>query len=102
MSISAWYFDRFSWPRKIQTELFGGALATHESLVAFDDNSHFGQGSFRWTYNLSGRASAALSKLCAPESVKNCRFSRSGNPDKQIETSVTFEKGTLVVEEGWL
>jgi hypothetical protein len=47
-----WYFDRYTWPRKIQREILGKVVVEHGALLTYAGFSHFGQGGFRWTYRV--------------------------------------------------
>jgi hypothetical protein len=101
-SAYSWYSKHYAWPRKIQIEVLGEVIVSHDSLRKFEGNAHFGQGMFRWTYDAPSAAGSAWTKYCASQDVKVCSFVELGAPEDQVETSVSYKDGVVTIEEWWL
>lgn len=96
-----WYNTRIVWPAEIQRSLIGGELAGYASLNSYEGESHWGQGMFRWSYDLNLTPSD-VGKYCAGGSAETCRFQRTGSPSPGVTTSIVIEGRYLTIEEWWL
>jgi hypothetical protein len=95
-----WYYERYVWPREIQQQLLGGLLAPSGSLLQYEGYSHYGQGSFRWRYNVE-KDSSLLRVLCGSQPIDSCIFRKARMVSKDVTQSVSYEGGILTVEEDW-
>ena len=96
-----WYDTRVKWPSRIQRELLGREIASYKSLTGFEGFSHYGQGAFTWSYEVT-LPDAAAATFCAGSSPATCHFQRTGRPERNVETSVVYDGGRLTIEEAWL
>ena len=98
----SWYNRHYAWPRKIQMEVLGEVIVSHDSLRSFEGDAHYGEGMFRWTYVVPTTAASALTKYCASQPVEGCQFIKHGEPEDQVSTSVSFKDGIVTIEEWWM
>ena len=96
-----WYYDRYTWPKKIQREILGKVIVEHSALLTYEGFSHFGQGGFQWTYRFEP-SNPAVAEFCGIQPVERCHFQRTGKPAPHVETAIVYDARTLVVEEDWL
>jgi hypothetical protein len=97
-----WYNDQYVWPQKIQIEVLGEVIVAHDSLRSFEGYAHWGQGMYRWTYDARNATDSAWMKYCASQVVEHCQFTRHGDPEKQVKTSVSYKDGVVTIEESWM
>ena len=100
--VRGWYYERFTWPKKIQMEVLGEVLVSHDSLRDFEGSLHWGQGMLRWTYAMPSANMSMLTKYCDGRPAERCHFVRQGEPETEVKTSVSYKDGLVVVEEWWL
>ena len=98
----SWYDEQYAWPRKIQIEILGEEIVTHGSFRSYEGSAAYGQGMFRWTYLAPTAPGSAWIKLCPSQVVEGCEFTRVGKPADQVETSVSYKKGVVTIEEWWM
>lgn len=94
-----WYYRRYLWPAEIQRNVVGVELANGASLIGRESFSAFGQGMHRWRYEVSG--GAGLQRMCGFRSIKDCRFVQSRRVSSEVEQTLSYQDGILVVEEIW-
>jgi hypothetical protein len=97
-----WYYERFVWPKKIQMEVLGEVLVSHDSLRDFEGSLHRGQGMLRWTYDMPSASMSMLAKYCDGSPAERCHFVKQGEPEPEVKTSVSYKNRLVVVEEWWL
>ena len=96
-----WHYDQYTWPRRIQREILGHEIVEHSDLLRYEGFSHWGQGSFQWTYRILP-SNPAIAEYCGAQPVATCHFQRSGKPAPNIETGIVCVGGKVIVEEDWL
>ena len=97
-----WYDERYAWPRKIQIEILGEEIVTHESLRSYEASAAYGQGIFRWTYVAPSAPGSRWMKHCPSQVVEGCEFTKAGSPGDQVKTSVSYKDGVVTIEEWWM
>lgn len=95
------YYNKNIWPADIQTHLFGRQIVNRESLVAQEGFSHYGQGMFRWTYNIK-MTNSEIKILCGNQDITECNFSREKKLNDDVILTSRFSNDTLILEEIWL
>jgi len=98
----SWYDKQFAWPRKIQIEILGEEIVTHDSLRGYEGSAAYGQGMFRWTYVAPKAPGSTWMKHCPSHVVEGCKFTKRGKPEAQVETSISYKDGLVTIEEWWM
>jgi hypothetical protein len=98
----SWYYRHYAWPRKIQIEVLGEVIVSHDSFRSFEGSAHFGQGMFRWTYVAPNALGSTWAKYCVQQAVHDCSFIKQGEPEDQVKTSVSYKDGIVTIEEWWM
>jgi hypothetical protein len=96
-----WVHTRVRWPLRIQRELLGREIVGYRSLAHYDGSAHWGQGSFRWTYQLI-LPNALAKELCQSQPAESCHFERQGSPEHNVDTYIVYDHGRLTIEEWWM
>lgn len=99
LALYDWYYTRYIWPAEIQRSVAGGQLAPASALVNYDGFSAYGQGAHRWRYDAV--ESPRLRQKCAARPISGCRFTETRRLNSDVEQTVSFEAGVLIVEEIW-
>lgn len=99
LALYNWYYTRYLWPASVQRSVAGAELVSGSDLVNYDGFSAYGQGSHRWRYDAGDNP--RLRQMCAPKPVSTCRFVRTRRLNSDVEQTVSFTAGTLIVEEVW-
>jgi hypothetical protein len=99
LAIYDWYYKRYLWPAHIQRSVAGVELTSGATLINYDGYSAYGQGAHRWRYDAA--ENAPLRRICAPSPIDSCRFIRTRRLNSDVEQTVSYEKGVLIVEEVW-
>lgn len=94
-----WYYRRYLWPAEIQRNVVGVELAAGASLIGRESFSAYGQGMHRWKYDVSG--GAGLQRMCGVRLIKDCRFVQTRRVSSDVEQTLSYQDGILVVEEVW-
>ena len=98
----SWYDERYAWPRRIQIEILGEEIVTHDTLRSYEGSAAYGQGMFRWIYVVPKVPGGAWAKHCPLQVVEGCEFTKLGKPEDQVETSVSYKEGVVTIEEWWM
>jgi hypothetical protein len=96
-----WLDTHVRWPLRIQRELLGREIVGYRALAHYEGDAHWGQGSFRWTYQLI-LPNALAKELCQGRPVELCRFERHGSPQRNVDTYIVYDHGRLTIEEWWM
>jgi len=96
-----WHYRRHVWPNEIQAGGPGTQVVGSDELASFEDFSAYGEGVFRWTYEISAAERDSLAKYCSGQEPGVCLFSRSRRLNDGVVQSVTYGDGALTVEEVW-
>ena len=99
LAIYDWYFKRYLWPAAIQRSVAGVELTNGATLISYDGYSAYGQGAHRWRFDAV--EDAPLRQICGSSPISNCRFVRTRRLNGDVEQTVSYERGVLVVEEVW-
>lgn len=94
-----WYYTRYLWPADIQRSVTGVELALPSALSNYDGFSAYGQGAHQWRYDTV--ENPRLRQMCSPTPVSRCRFSKTRRLSSDVEQTVSFKAGVLIVEEVW-
>ena len=97
-----WYDTRITQPALIQREVLGQQIASRSQLQTYEGSGAYGQGLWRWTYQVPvGKTWPAL---CEPKSEagETCKFSRSRKvPGQEIQDTIEYSSGKLTITEIW-
>ena len=96
-----WVDTRVRWPLRIQHELLGREIVGYGSLTQYEGSAHWGQGSFRWTYQFI-LPSSLTGELCQGQRTESCHFERRGSPEHNVDTYIVYDHGRLTIEEWWM
>lgn len=92
------YWINKRWPELIQSETLGHVVTTDSKLVSREGSSAYGQGLYRWTYQLSVGDIAAI---CGKAIRQACQLNKHLHTKDGVDRIVAYSDGTLVLEEIW-
>ena len=95
-----WYYRTYKWPRDIQVALLGSEIVDQANLLKREGYSHFGEGMFRWRYQVGG-GNTGLAKQCGGQSVQTCHFAKTRTLSDGVVQAATYSRGILTLEEVW-
>jgi hypothetical protein len=94
------YYERHTWPKKIQVELLGRAIVTSTELQRFESSRTMRGSSFSWFYR-PGSNREDLTQYCPNQSLQTCTFAREGHPENRVTTYIYMESGVVNIQEVW-
>ncbi len=95
-----WYFRRYAWPAEIQQNLFGRQIASSDSLLTQEGFSAYGEGMFRWRYQVEA-GGKAWDALCLNHTFADCKFTKTRRLDDGVDQTASYADGILTLEEVW-
>lgn len=94
-----WYNIRYTRPAEIQRSMFGRQIVDASSLMSRDGWPQK-EGVLTWKYR-ADRQIPEIFRRCQNQTINTCKFVESRQIDAHVTRYVSYDKGTLTLEEWW-